>query len=162
VRYALAKALVELVGAGRRGMRLEFEPRRAPDWFGPHQSRCDSRTCKTTPQRQPHSGHRRAVGNERIGALNATRGAAPGVLFACQPLCWRPNACNSNHYGTLTRWSHVNLRSGLGSLIFGSRWVAVKPIIVSERFCNLVARPRPVHRQNRAAQALMPPLRLMK
>src|SRR5258708_3426824 len=28
------------------------------------------------------------------------------------PLCWCPNACASNHRGTLTRWKHLNLRLG--------------------------------------------------
>ena len=27
------------------------------------------------------------------------------------PLCWCPNACASNHRGTLTRWKHLNLRA---------------------------------------------------
>jgi hypothetical protein len=45
--------------------------------------------------------------------------AAPGVPLVYQPLCWRPSVCDSNHCGTMSRWSHVNLRSGLLPSIFG-------------------------------------------
>jgi Serine dehydrogenase proteinase len=75
---------------------------------------------------------------DTLGVLIPHRALSAGTLFslAADEIImsrigrWRPNARNSNHRGTLTRWSHVNLRSGLGTLIFGSRWVAVKPIIV--------------------------------
>jgi hypothetical protein len=45
--------------------------------------------------------------------------AAPGVPFVFSPLCWHPNVCVGNHRGSVTRWSHVNLRSGLHMLMFG-------------------------------------------
>jgi hypothetical protein len=41
------------------------------------------------------------------------------VPLVYQPLCWRPSVCDSNHCGTMSRWSHVNLRSGLVPSIFG-------------------------------------------
>src|SRR5215472_10849989 len=51
----------------------------------------------------------RASGAAKLGSCltDVTRGAAPGVSFVYSPLCWRPNVCDSNRRGTLTRWNHV-------------------------------------------------------
>jgi|307.fasta_scaffold42161_2 hypothetical protein len=51
----------------------------------------------------------RASGAANLGSCltDVTRGAAPGVSFVYSPLCWRPNVCDSNRRGTLTRWNHV-------------------------------------------------------
>jgi hypothetical protein len=62
---------------------------------------------------------KRPSGTAGLGSYPIDARAAPGLPFVYQPLCWRPNVCDSNHCGTLSRWSHVNLRSGLVSSIFG-------------------------------------------
>jgi hypothetical protein len=50
--------------------------------------------------------------------------AAPAVPLVYQPLCWRPSICDNSHCGALTRWSHVNLRSGWPIRIFRPRATA--------------------------------------
>jgi hypothetical protein len=59
-------------------------------------------------------------GTTELGSslADATPRAAPGVPLAYQPLCRRPSIGDNNHCGALTRWSHVNLRSGLPLRIF--------------------------------------------
>ena len=51
----------------------------------------------------------RASGAAKLGSCltDVTRRAAPGVSFVYSPLCWRPNVCDSNRRGTLTRWNHA-------------------------------------------------------
>jgi hypothetical protein len=74
------------------------------------------------------------------------------VPLVYKPLCWHPSVCNSsNHCNTLFRWGHVNLRSRSIALsgCQGRHPLAGRP----------GSRPtRPIHRENRAAHSLMPPL----
>jgi hypothetical protein len=52
--------------------------------------------------------------------------AAPGVSFVSLPLWCRPNACNTNHRGSFTRWKHSRLHpKGIG-LSFCPKTVPVK------------------------------------
>jgi hypothetical protein len=97
---------------------------------------------------------RREQPDRGLAGLMGPRRAAPGVPLVYRPLCWHPSARNINHCGTLTRWSHVNLRSrSIDSWIAPVGCQGHHPL--AERLGSLVPRPR--HPENRAAQALMPP-----
>ena len=73
--------------------------------------------------------------------LMRPRRAAPGVPLVHQPLYWRPSVCDSNRCGTMSRWSHVNLRSGLVPSIFGSTGRLSRPS--SSRRTSWVPRTSP-------------------
>ena len=83
--------------------------------------------------------------------------AAPAVPLVYQPLCWRPSICDNNHCGALTRWSHVNLRSGsIRGSLDRAGWLS-RPSSSGEfrewyRWKAL---------ENRTADLLIPPLRLI-
>src|SRR5271165_5469736 len=75
-----------------------------------HQRQPPRRATPRRRLRHRKTEHRRERPNWGLAQLMRPTRAAPDVLFVLKPLCWRPNACDSNHCGTLTRWDHVNLR----------------------------------------------------
>ena len=54
------------------------------------------------------------AGDGQLGSCltDATREAAPGKPLVKLPLCCRPNGLRNSHRGPLTRWNHLDLRTG--------------------------------------------------
>jgi hypothetical protein len=76
------------------------------------------------------SGNRKLSGTAELGSglTDATREPFPTCRSYFEPLCWHPNACDSNHCGTLTRRDHVNLRPDSQRIILRPGPVAVKDV----------------------------------